>query len=67
MATSVSAVDQRQRPTSLSKASYVPLAVLAFAQIGTSSDSAAMNLATASLVSALGATLDDIQDRKSVV
>ncbi|MCI9495277.1 MAG: MFS transporter [Adlercreutzia mucosicola] len=61
MATSVSAVDQRQRPTSLSKASYVPLAVLAFAQIGTSSDSAAMNLATASLVSALGATLDDIQ------
>ena len=33
----------------------------ALAQIGTSSDSAAMNLATASLVGTLGATLDDIQ------
>ena len=33
--------------------------VLALAQIGTSSDSAAMNLATASLVGTLGATLDD--------
>lgn len=45
----------------VAKASYVPLAVLALAQIGTSSDGAAMNLATASLVGALGATLDDIQ------
>ena len=38
-----------------------PLVVLALAQIGTSSDSAAMNLATASLVGTLGATLDDIR------
>ncbi|MEC4176009.1 MFS transporter [Adlercreutzia sp. R7] len=45
----------------IEKASYVPLAVLALAQIGTSSDGAAMNLATASLVGGLGATLDDIQ------
>lgn len=50
-----------RRPATISKVSYVPLAVLAFAQIGTSSDSAAMNLATASLVGSLGATLDDIQ------
>ena len=62
MATMALAADRSdQRPATIPQASYGPLAVLALAQIGTSSDSAAMNLATASLVSALGATLDDIQ------
>ena len=62
MATMALAADRSdQRPATIPQASYGPLAVLALAQIGTSSDSAAMNLATASLVGSLGATLDDIQ------
>lgn len=62
MATTALAADRADRRTeTISNVSYVPLAVLAFAQIGTSSDGAAMNLATASLVGSLGATLDDIQ------
>ncbi len=62
MATMAMTADRTdQRPAAVPTASYVPLAVLALAQIGTSSDSAAMNLATASLVGSLGATLDDIQ------
>lgn len=62
MATTVLAAQNREmKAPPATKASYVPLAVLALAQIGTSSDGAAMNLATASLVGALGATLDDIQ------
>ena len=62
MATMALAADRSdQRPATIPQASYGPLAVLALAQIGTSSDSAAMNLATASLVGTLGATLDDIQ------
>lgn len=61
MATMALAADRSdQRPATIPKASYVPLVVLALAQIGTSSDSAAMNLATASLVGTLGATLDDL-------
>ena len=51
MATMALAADRSdQRPATIPQASYGPLAVLALAQIGTSSDSAAMNLATASLV-----------------
>lgn len=62
MATTTLAADTATRqPTTIATATYVPLVVLALAQIGTSSDSAAMNLATASLVGTLGATLDDIQ------
>lgn len=59
--TTITANATTRRPAEITKASYAPLAVLALAQIGTSSDSAAMNLATASLVGTLGATLDDIQ------
>ena len=59
--TTITANATARRPAEITKASYAPLAVLALAQIGTSSDSAAMNLATASLVGTLGATLDDIQ------
>ena len=48
MATMALAADRSdQRPATIPQASYGPLAVLALAQIGTSSDSAAMNLATA--------------------
>ena len=48
--TTITANATTRRPAEITKASYAPLAVLALAQIGTSSDSAAMNLATASLV-----------------
>lgn len=41
--------------------SWAPLAVLVLAQIGTSSDNAAMNIAVGSLTAELGATLGDIQ------
>lgn len=52
--TTITANATTRRPAEITKASYAPLAVLALAQIGTSSDSAAMNLATASLVGTLG-------------
>ncbi|BCS57359.1 MFS transporter [Adlercreutzia equolifaciens subsp. celatus] len=62
MATTILTAEGATRRTeTTAKATYAPLVVLALAQIGTSSDSAAMNLATASLVGTLGATLDDIQ------
>ena len=62
MATTILTAEGATRRTeATAKATYAPLVVLALAQIGTSSDSAAMNLATASLVGTLGATLDDIQ------
>lgn len=40
---------------------WAPLAALVLAQIGTSSDNAAMNIAVGSLTTELGATLGDIQ------
>lgn len=40
---------------------WIPLAVLVLAQIGTTSDNAAMNIAVGSLATHLGATLGDIQ------
>lgn len=43
------------------RAGWAPLAVLVLAQIGTSSDNAAMNIAVGSLTAELGATLGDIQ------
>lgn len=47
--------------TASTPGAWMPLAVLVLAQIGTTSDNAAMNIAVGSLVAQLGATLGDIQ------
>ncbi|WP_270297978.1 hypothetical protein [Eggerthella sinensis] len=44
-----------------SSPSYAPLVALILAQIGTTSDNAAMNIAVAQLSTELGASLGDIQ------
>ena len=48
-------------PASTRPSSYAPLVALIMAQIGTTSDNAAMNIAVAQLSSQLGASLGDIQ------
>ena len=46
--------------------SYAPLIALILAQVGTTSDNAAMNIAVAQLSSQLGASLGDIQVANTV-
>lgn len=53
-------------PASTGASSYAPLAALIMAQIGTTSDNAAMNIAVAQLSSQLGASLSDIQAANTV-
>lgn len=53
-------------PVSTKASSYLPLVALILAQIGTTGDNAAMNIAVAQLSSQLGASLGDIQIANTV-
>ena len=53
-------------PASNGASSYAPLAALILAQVGTTSDNAAMNIAVSQLSSQLGASLGDIQVANTV-
>lgn len=53
-------------PSSRRSASYAPLVALILAQVGTTSDNAAMNIAVGQLSAQLGASLGDIQVANTV-